>query len=158
MIGKRVMLFGTIVSLIVGLWWCQDLARAQADHPVRVNIDKPETSIPDLLEVEWVELRGNSTLVSFQFLREYCDAGLDAPGGPGAFRIVNTLDQSRDFKLLSGSGALAPGVEGVCGNASDRFVLKFEPLPPNVAVINILEGAGGQGEWAWYGLQVRKGP
>jgi len=73
--------------------------------------------------------------------------------------IVNARGGHEVYRLVSGSGKLTPGVEDVCGDRDDRFVLKFEPLRSDVTTIDIHEGAGGTGPGTAFGpLSLHRTP
>ena len=129
------------------------LALAQAG--VRVPVNQRETFIPDLLLLEWIELRPDATVVQFRFLRAFGGAALAAPNQPDAMRIRNARG-NEEFKLIGGDGVLRPGAEDVEGRPGDTFRVIFPALPGTITNINVTEGPGGQvGLWTWYDIKIR---
>lgn len=130
---------------------------ASAQSVERVQVNRAETYIPDLMQIDWVEHRASGTVIQFRFLRGYCGANLNAPGTAGAFRIVDTRNRQRaPFEVQRTEGAFATFGPAPCGNAGDTFRLTFAPLPADVTHVNITEGDGGyRGSWSWYNIQVR---
>lgn len=131
---------------------------AVAQSSKRISVRKAETYIPDLMELEAIELRQDSTIAEFRFLRSFCGAALQLPGTPSAFRLTDARPKGTAFsmELRSATGVLTPGKQGVCGKAGDRFAVVFGPLPANITHVNITEGLGGkQGDWSWYNIKVR---
>lgn len=147
----------TLLAVIASLMLALAVAPASAQSAQRVQINRAETYIPDLMQIDWVEARSDATVVQFRFLRGYCGANLNAPGMSGAFRIVDNRSRQRPpFEVLRTEGVFPTWGPAPCGNAGDTFRLTFAPLPPEVTHVNIMEGDGGyRGSWSWYNIQVR---
>ncbi len=129
----------------------------QAKQGKQVNVRKAETYIPDLMQIDWIKLENDRTVVQFQFLRKFCGAAAQAPGHANAFRIVDARkSEGPSFTVQSTEGILKTFGERQCGTKGDTFRLTFPALPREVTHINVLEGAGGrQGLWSWYNIRIR---